>query len=290
MKFIVVFFIFMGVAGFYSTSASGQSVSGVEAVSHKRADPFVKNKAFTHIVVWQYKLKQKMSAMIRDVHDTGNKSLLFVLLGLAFLYGAVHALGPGHGKFVITSYALAHKISIVEGMLIGLGIAIVHTLSGVLGVLGLRYIIQVSFNQSLAVVTTVTQVVSYGLIIVLGLWVLFHKGWCGCSDRDDRISKGRNGWPWVVAAGIVPCPGVIMILLFCLSMDAFLLGLILTVSVSLGMAVTISFAAIMVVMGKSGILKLIPEDRMLLIERVLSILFGSALVVLGAVFLLAALK
>ena len=37
--------------------------------------------------------------------ETGNSFTAFFLgLGVAFLYGMLHALGPGHGKFVIMSY------------------------------------------------------------------------------------------------------------------------------------------------------------------------------------------
>ncbi|MFC6276526.1 nickel/cobalt transporter [Psittacicella hinzii] len=31
----------------------------------------------------------------------------FILMGISFLYGVLHAVGPGHGKFVLSSYSLA---------------------------------------------------------------------------------------------------------------------------------------------------------------------------------------
>ena len=46
--------------------------------------------------------------------------------------------------------------------------------------------------------------------------------------------------PWAVAVGLVPCPAVVMVMLFCLSMDVVILGLLLAVCISIGMATTIS--------------------------------------------------
>ena len=52
--------------------------------------------------------------------------------------------------------------------------------------------------------------------------------------------------PWALAVGLVPCPAVVMVMLFCLSMDALALGLVLAVFISLGMALTISGVVIAV--------------------------------------------
>lgn len=41
---------------------------------------------------------------------------LLVGLLLAFGYGVVHALGPGHGKLVVATYFLSHDAQIGRGL------------------------------------------------------------------------------------------------------------------------------------------------------------------------------
>ncbi len=48
-----------------------------------------------------------------------------------------------------------------------------------------------------------------------------------------------------------PCPGEVLVLLFCLSLNALSLGLLLALALILGMAVTISAVGVAVIVGKN---------------------------------------
>jgi len=214
---------------------------------------------------------------------------------LAFSYGAVHAAGPGHGKFVALSYVLSHKASITSGLLFGFFVAFLHGLSGAVGVLGLRYIIQRSVSQTLATVTTATQIISFGLIAILGLGILLKNGYAlflkpAFNSIAQDKKKARKGLlPWIVAVGLVPCPAVVMVMLFCLTMDVLTLGLVAAACISLGMGATISCVVVAVIMGKAGALQVVPKKRIKTIERILGIVSGIAVTVFGTLFLLAAI-
>ncbi|KAE9771710.1 nickel transporter, partial [Escherichia coli] len=58
-------------------------------------------------VVWQRDVNQQMSGLLKAVAarpaQAGGSLLLF-----SFLYGVLHALGPGHGKVVITTWLATH--------------------------------------------------------------------------------------------------------------------------------------------------------------------------------------
>jgi len=70
------------------------------------------------------------------------------------------------------------------------------------------------------------QVVSFGLIALLGLGILIKNGWTirtrikarSVQAPSRREEKTRGLLPWAMAVGLVPCPGVVMVMLFCLSM------------------------------------------------------------------------
>jgi nickel/cobalt exporter len=247
------------------------------------------------IILYQYKLKKKMSELIRMARTGESLDPLLLLMGIAFLYGVIHAVGPGHGKVVAVSYVLSHRLSIKGGTLFGLCIALIHGFSGAIGVLGLRYIIQRSVNETLASVTIVTQVVSFGLIALLGAVILVKNGrtlFFTSQQKGIMLPEGtpRSGMlPWASTVGLVPCPAVVMVMLFCLSMNALSLGLLLAACISLGMAATISFLVTCVLVGKTGALKVAPKNRVKTIEVVVGIFSGAAIMTFGTLFLLTAL-
>ena len=59
---------------------------------------------------------------------------------------------------------MSHKVSVPGSMLFGLTIAVVHGLSGAVGVLSLHYILKQGAGETLARTTSVYQIVSFGLI------------------------------------------------------------------------------------------------------------------------------
>ncbi|RLC31140.1 MAG: hypothetical protein DRH32_04670, partial [Deltaproteobacteria bacterium] len=246
----------------------------------------IKSQFFLKIIAWQYRIKQKMSSLIRDVQTTGNIMPLMFLVVLAFSYGAIHAVGPGHGKFVAMSSVMSHRASVMSGLLFGTFTAFFHGFSGAVGVLGLRYILQRGVGETLGTVTAATQVVSFGLITLLGLGIVLKSGFAMFSKS---LSGSRAQETEVSGKGLVPCPAVVMVMLFCLSMDALTLGLVLAAFISLGMALTISGVAIAVIVGKAGALQTFSRKRAEMIGHGIGLVSGIAIAVFGALFFTIAL-
>lgn len=263
---------------------------------HKAPEPLFKSEIFVKIILWQHQLKQEMSGLIRAAKDEGRPGPLFILFGIAFLYGLIHAAGPGHGKVVAMSYVLSHRASILSGILFGAGFAFIHAISGVVGVLGLRAIIHGSVSDTLASATNITQIVSFTLIALLGLGILVKHTkeffWAPVANNVSREDQagGKGVLLWAAAVGLVPCPAVVMVMLFCLSMELLLLGLLLALFISAGMATTISFVVIATLLGKNGILKAASPRYSARIERVVGMLSGGAVMVFGGFLLMAAIN
>ena len=78
--------------------------------------------AFSGIFGWVLRTQQSLQ---RDL-ATGVKSLkgehaiagAFMLAALSFIYGVVHAVGPGHGKTIISSYVVANEETVRRGVII----------------------------------------------------------------------------------------------------------------------------------------------------------------------------
>lgn len=293
MKRFLILLIFMGVLCSYVDAVWCRNPFVSEPENHYQdAEPTLKSRLFLQIILWQHQLKQKMSELIRISKNNGSIKPLILLMGLAFSYGAIHAAGPGHGKFIAATYILSHKVRILWGLLFGVCIGIFHGFSGIGGVLGLRYIIEKSVGETLEMTTTVTQMVSFGLIALLGLGILFKNGYTLFFVKANKIKKTpakgsrKSLLSWALAVGLVPCPAVVMVMLFCLSMEVMILGLLLAICISIGMAATISFVITIAILGKSGFLNMVSEKHIETIEGCIGILSGVAVTFFGIVFLL----
>lgn len=264
---------------------------------HTAPEPPFKSRWFAKIIVWQHQLKLAMSEMIRSQQQDGRVTQLLLLLGLAISYGAIHAAGPGHGKAVAVSYVLSHKTTVLGSVAFGCVFAVVHGLSGVVGVVGLHTIIQKSVSETLVSVTTVTQIVSFGLITLLGIIIMGKHGFqLTNSSQKNRINLNEDRGlkksilPWAAAVGLVPCPAVVMVMLFCVSMEVLILGLLLSAGIVFGMATTISIVAATVALGKSGMIKTIPHERTVMIEGVVGAVSGGVVSGFGLLMLISTIN
>lgn len=58
-------------------------------------------------IAWQREVNQQMSGLLKAVAENPTKAG-GSLLAFSFIYGVLHALGPGHGKIVITTWLATH--------------------------------------------------------------------------------------------------------------------------------------------------------------------------------------
>jgi nickel/cobalt transporter (NicO) family protein len=153
--------------------------------------------AFGGIFGWVLRTQQSLQ---RDL-ATGVKSLkgdhalagAVMLAALSFIYGVVHAVGPGHGKTIISSYVVANEETVRRGVIISFiaaglqamtAIALVGILAFALNGSGLQ--INAWSNQ--------LEMVSYALIALVGLWLLttqliaIFRRW-----QDSRAAKLHPG-------------------------------------------------------------------------------------------------
>ena len=95
-----------------------------------------------------------------------------LLLATNFLYGAYHAIQPGHGKTIAAAYIVGARGRPVDAWILGIFVTLSHTsgivLVGVLASLGLPGLGSHRIEAWLAVATGV-------LVIVLGLWTLWTQ-------------------------------------------------------------------------------------------------------------------
>jgi len=250
--------------------------------------PAIFSKIFTRIILWQQYLKTKMTGLVRQAENNGSITPILLLILTAFVYGVVHAVGPGHGKAIALSYVMTQKPSYLKGLIFSNFIALFHGVSGIVFVIIVKLIINTTIMGNLDNVTNITQIVSYAVITFIGTAIVcFSIYKIVKKDRVKNSSKQLNPIFAAAVIGCIPCPGVIIIMLFALSMDLLILSIALGIAISLGMAVTVSVVVVLAISGKFALIGINGKrsSRSANFEVVVELFAGIALMVLGFLFL-----
>ena len=114
-----------------------------------------------------------LAGLIRSAKNDG--SAFWGLIGISFVYGIFHAAGPGHGKAVISSYLFANEETWRRGITLSFASAIMQSLTAV-AIVAIAAILLGATAKLMGDTVRVIEIVSYGLIALLGARLLWVKG------------------------------------------------------------------------------------------------------------------
>ena len=206
---------------------------------------------------------------------------VWTVMGLGFAYGAFHAAGPGHGKAVIAAYLVSNERALAKAVALSFAAALVQALVAI----ALVGTVAVAFRATAATMTDVArwvELVSFAAVAALGATLLWRKSAKMASlaalARDPRAVaaetqscdhvhlpppetlEGATRWRemagLVLAAGIRPCSGALIVLVFGLSQGLFAAGVAATFAMALGTALTTSAIAAVAVFAKGLALRM----------------------------------
>jgi nickel/cobalt transporter (NicO) family protein len=125
------------------------------------------------ILAKQAEFYKQFSGLIRAAKADG--SAAWGLFALSFLYGVFHAAGPGHGKAVISSYVIANGETWKRGVVLSFASALLQALVAVV-IVGIAAALLNATAATMKRTVDVIEIVSYSLIILIGLRLLWVKG------------------------------------------------------------------------------------------------------------------
>jgi nickel/cobalt transporter (NicO) family protein len=211
--------------------------------------------------------------------EQGDLSLGVLVLSLliAAFWGAAHALTPGHGKALVAAYLVGTRGTPRHAFMLGGTVTVAHT-AGVFAI-GLVTLALSQFILPEQLYPWLT--LASGLLVVgVGAAVLrqrlrsrghthghghHHHGNHGHHhhhhERDDALtSKGILGVG--VAAGLLPCPSALVVLLSAIALHRVGLGLALIVAFSFGLAATITGIGLVAVYARRAFGRLSLDGRL----------------------------
>jgi nickel/cobalt transporter (NicO) family protein len=128
---------------------------------------------FGWILTQQALFYRALSGLIHAAKTDG--SAYWALMGISFVYGIFHAAGPGHGKAVISSYLLANEETWRRGIALSFAAALLQALTAIVLVAVVAVLIGATAKM-MGDTVRVIEIVSYGLIMLLGARLLWIKG------------------------------------------------------------------------------------------------------------------
>jgi nickel/cobalt transporter (NicO) family protein len=208
----------------------------------------------------------------------GSAAHAWLYLPIAVVLGALHALEPGHAKSLMAAYIVAIRGTTRQAVVLAVSAATGHTIIvWILAIaalaLGERYIV----DQAEPWLTALSGV----LIVLLAIrmfWMLrrrnrhshHHHG--HDHDRDHchqhdhghepppisgQVGTGQIIW-FGFTGGLLPCPAAIAVLLICIQLKAFALGVAMVAAFSVGLALTLIAIGLAVVWGSGKLAKSFP--------------------------------
>jgi len=139
------------------------------------------------ILAKQAEFYRMFSGLIRAAKADG--SAAYTLMGISFLYGIFHAAGPGHGKAVISSYLIANDETWRRGVVLSFASALLQAITAI-ALVGIAAVLLGATAQMMGNAVRVIETVSYGLIVLIGLRLLWVKG--GAFLRLLRAEKHEH--------------------------------------------------------------------------------------------------
>lgn len=202
-------------------------------------DEFIKK-----LIEYQFKINSDISSTIKNINDENIFTSGAIVLLIAFLYGLVHAVGPGHGKALVAFYFSTAKSAYTNAFKLGYLISVIHAISALTLTFGIYFILESMFRQNFNHYSKITMLISAIMIILVGCYIIISS-YLSRKEQEHEVPKTTSKYALAFSAGVVPCPGVMTIVLFCIMLKEYLLGILAAIAMSIGMGFTISLVGIL---------------------------------------------
>jgi ABC-type nickel/cobalt efflux system permease component RcnA len=212
----------------------------------------------------------------------GDPRAIFAAIVAAVLFGAIHALMPGHGKTVLISYHLGQPGKLRDGIANGAILAVTHV--GLAVVLVLAGFAVISKVFAVGGRTPQFELTSGVLIMAIGVFLLWR------TLKSDHHGGGRDGKTLAFVTGLIPCPLTTFIMSYALARGMLAAGLTVTAALTVGMVFTIGGVALAATFARDRFMGLLARTEtwryraglLLEVASSIAVLCLGALIALGS--------
>jgi ABC-type nickel/cobalt efflux system permease component RcnA len=149
--------------------------------------PSIVREAVTASIHLQSRLNEKLQETLADQRDGSGLFATWIIVLCSFAYGVLHALGPGHGKLVVSAYLASRRARFIDAALLSGWSALVQSLSAIVLVGGAAWLSREGLPDILTRASSL-ELASYVALLCVGVWSL----WAIATRRDccdtDRVA------------------------------------------------------------------------------------------------------
>jgi len=230
---------------------------------------------FLALVEIQRTIYTALAEQIKLLSAEGDWLAFLAFLPMGILFGAIHALTPGHSKAVLATYLAGSESKIGRGLLVSLILSFTHvTIAVLIAVLSLPL---VSIALGSVGRAPLLEDISRGLLGLIGLWMLWR------ALRHGHHHHKHEGEAVGVMAGLVPCPLTLFVMTFAIARGVPAAGILFAGTMMIGVALTLSCVAVLSIVLRERLVRFV-EGRPRLFEgitRAIEGVAGAALVALA---------
>ncbi len=233
------------------------------------------------IIDIQKELHGKISSLMKQLKEDFSITHLIIFLVASFVYGVVHSTGPGHAKLLIGSKLLSSNHKKRDALKAGSLFAFTHTGVALLLFFVVTIILKMSSGDSNHYANKMISVSAVMIIITAIYLIVDVINDIRHNDHDDTDTpKSKSLFALAIFAGLSPCPGALLILIFSNLLGIVHYGVAAVIAVSLGMALTVSAIGFFTVMGRETIQKTVKKKQAILTIGVPMVRISGAVIIL----------
>lgn len=253
--------------------------------------------------------------------DGGGLLPLVTLMGACFAYGFVHAVIPGHGKFLVAGAGLASRVSMVRLVSISVAASLMQAVTAIVLVYGSFALLDLTAGWAMTATDRVLIPLSYVAIMLIGVILLrraikgFRTYWArnfsghdhthahaghdhddhgACSHKHaptveeaDAVRNWRDAAMLIAGIGLRPCTGAVFVLVAAWRMNLIAVGAGAAFAMAVGTALFIAMVAVSASMARGATLFAAGAERAAFVVPVLQLFAGGAITVIGLSFFVA---
>lgn len=206
---------------------------------------------------------------------THNWMTLASVLPLGIVFGAIHALTPGHGKSVLVTYLIGSRLAVLRGMAVAGTLALTHVASAVvIALIAAPLVTRTLGNVGRA---PILEDISRGILALIGVWLVWR------AVRGRTQHPKHEGYAVGVVAGLVPCPLTLFVMFYALSRDIVEAGLTFALAMMIGVATTLILFATLAILTRDRLVDFLHRHgaRVGRLTRLLDGTAGLLLIAIG---------
>lgn len=240
---------------------------------------------------------QTLLAQSLQAVRAGDAAAIWTLIGACGLYGLVHAVGPGHGKVLISGAALASRRAAWRMAGIGFAASLTQAATAILLIYGALGLFSATTGWATGMAEQWLAPLSFLAIAVVGLWIVRrgvrtlrrlsasdderahahdHPGEChaGCrhAPTAEEVTRAETWWDVAALIGSIgarPCSGALIVLAIAWQFELYALGIAGAVAMAAGTGIVVAGSALAATMVRdAGGLRADRPDRIRLFAAV----------------------